>query len=149
MRRELPATGCRSARTHPTGPGRSAGRPDPAERRSRIDHRCLDLERARADALQPDPGHDLGDGLRRDHLTLVIHLWDDRRLVMPTSYFMSQPFENWTRREAALLGTVELDLDWSVPVEEMREELRRILAGTVRVRALVSAADAEQLHAPR
>ncbi|MGW3966698.1 mechanosensitive ion channel family protein [Amycolatopsis sp. NPDC005003] len=95
---------------------------------------------------------------------LVIHLWDDRRLVMPTSYFMSQPFENWTRREAALLGTVELDLDWSVPVEEMREELRRILGDTdlwdgrvsvlqvtdavntlIRVRALVSAADAPTL----
>jgi small-conductance mechanosensitive channel len=95
---------------------------------------------------------------------LVIHLWDDRRLVMPTSYFMSQPFENWTRREAALLGTVELDADWSVPVEEMREELRRILGDTdlwdgrvsvlqvtdavnalVRVRALVSAADAPTL----
>ncbi|MEU4250232.1 mechanosensitive ion channel domain-containing protein [Amycolatopsis sp. NPDC026612] len=95
---------------------------------------------------------------------LVIHLWDDRRLVMPTSYFMSHPFENWTRREAALLGTVELDLDWSVPVEQMREELRRILEDTelwdgrvsvlqvtdavhtlVRVRALVSAADAPTL----
>jgi hypothetical protein len=95
---------------------------------------------------------------------LVIHLWDDRRLVMPTSYFMSQPFENWTRREAELLGTVELDLDWSVPVEEMREELRRILGDTdlwdgrvsvlqvtdavntlIRVRALVSAADAPTL----
>jgi len=95
---------------------------------------------------------------------LVVHLWDDRRLVLPTSYFMSQPFENWTRREAALLGTVELDVDWSVPVEELRGELRRILDGTnlwdgrecvvqvtdatgtlVRVRALVSAADAPTL----
>jgi hypothetical protein len=95
---------------------------------------------------------------------LVVHLWDDRRLVIPTSYFMSQPFENWTRREAALLGTVELDLDWSVPVEDMREELRGILQDTdlwdgrvsvlqvtdavntlVRVRALVSAADAPTL----
>jgi small-conductance mechanosensitive channel len=95
---------------------------------------------------------------------LVIQLWDDRRLVLPTSYFMSQPFENWTRREAALLGTVELDVDWSAPVDEMRVELRRILEGTnlwdgrecvlqvtdathmlVRVRALISAVDASTL----
>lgn len=95
---------------------------------------------------------------------LVVHVWDDRRLVIPTSRFMSQPFENWTRREAALLGTVEFDLDWTVPVEEMRQELRRVLEGTdlwdgrvsvlqvtdavhtlVRVRALVSASDAPTL----
>ncbi|GHF14962.1 mechanosensitive ion channel protein MscS [Amycolatopsis deserti] len=95
---------------------------------------------------------------------LVVHLWDDRRLVVPTAQFMSQPFENWTRRDAALLGTVELDVDWTMPVEEMREELRRILESTdlwdgrvsvlqvtdathtlVRVRALVSAVDAPTL----
>ena len=95
---------------------------------------------------------------------LVVHIWDDRRLVIPTSHFMSNPFENWTRREAALLGTVEIDVDWSMPVEEMRTELRTILDGTdlwdgrvcvlqvtdavntlVRVRALVSAVDAPTL----
>jgi small-conductance mechanosensitive channel len=95
---------------------------------------------------------------------LVVRIWDDRRLVLPTSHFMSQPFENWTRREAALLGTVEIDLDWSVPLDEMREELRKILESTtlwdgrecvlqvtdathslVRVRALVSASDAPTL----
>ncbi|WP_431877129.1 mechanosensitive ion channel family protein [Amycolatopsis sacchari] len=95
---------------------------------------------------------------------LVVHLWDDRRLVIPTAQFMSQPFENWTRRDAALLGTVELDVDWTMPVEEMREELRRVLESTdlwdgrvsvlqvtdatntlVRVRALVSAVDAPTL----
>ncbi|OLR93998.1 mechanosensitive ion channel family protein [Actinokineospora bangkokensis] len=95
---------------------------------------------------------------------LVVHIWDDRRLVIPTSHFMSNPFENWTRREAALLGTVEVDVDWAMPVEEMRAELRAILDSTdlwdgrtcvlqvtdavntlVRVRALVSAADAPTL----
>lgn len=95
---------------------------------------------------------------------LVVHIWDDRRLVVPTSKFMSEPFENWTRHEAALLGTVEFDLDWSIPVDGMREELRRILESTalwdtrvsalqvtnavdtlVRIRALVSAADAPSL----
>jgi small-conductance mechanosensitive channel len=95
---------------------------------------------------------------------VVVHLWDDRRLVMPTSYFMSKPFENWTREQAALLGTVELDLDWSVDTEAMREQLDDILGetamwdgranvlqvtdatnGVVRVRALVSAKDASTL----
>jgi small-conductance mechanosensitive channel len=95
---------------------------------------------------------------------LVVHLWDDRRLVMPTSYFMSKPYENWTREQAALLGTVELDLDWSVDTEAMRKKLEDILTDTakwdgrantlqvidatnslVRVRALVSARDAPTL----
>jgi small-conductance mechanosensitive channel len=95
---------------------------------------------------------------------LVVHLWDDRRLVMPTSYFMSKPYENWTREQAALLGTVELDLDWSVDTEAMRKKLDDILTETakwdgranvlqvtdatnnlVRVRALVSARDAPTL----
>ncbi|PRX46529.1 small-conductance mechanosensitive channel [Prauserella shujinwangii] len=95
---------------------------------------------------------------------LVVHIWDDRRLVIPTSQFMSKPFENWTRRDAALLGTVELDVDWTTPVPDMRDELTAILAATdlwdgrvsvlqvtdavntlVRVRALVSAVDAPTL----
>ena len=105
-----------------------------------------------------------GEWGRIEDITLsyvVVHLWDDRRLILPTSYFTGKPFQNWTRSEAPLLGTVELDVDWSVPVEPMREELHRILESTelwdgrvsvlqvtdavggfVRVRALVSAADA-------
>jgi small-conductance mechanosensitive channel len=108
-----------------------------------------------------------GEWGRIEEITLtyvVVHLWDDRRLVMPTSYFMSRPFENWTRTGSWLLGTVELDLDWAVDVEAMREELDDILRGTelwdgrtnvlqvvgatnalVRVRALVSAKDASRL----
>jgi hypothetical protein len=95
---------------------------------------------------------------------LVVHIWDDRRLVIPTSHFMSKPFENWTRREAALLGTVEIDVDWAMPVDRMRAELRSAVESTdlwdgrvcvlqvtdavntlVRVRALVSAVDAPTL----
>ncbi|SHF01920.1 mechanosensitive ion channel family protein [Streptoalloteichus hindustanus] len=95
---------------------------------------------------------------------VVVHVWDDRRLILPTSYFMKTPFENWTRRESALLGTVEIDLDWTAPVAAMRDELRRVAEGTdlwdgrvcvlqvteathalVRVRALVSAADGPTL----
>jgi small-conductance mechanosensitive channel len=95
---------------------------------------------------------------------VVVHLWDDRRLILPTGYFLKTPFENWTRTQSALLGTVELDLDWTVPVEELRHELRQAMEGTelwdgrvcvlqvtgavgsfVRVRALVSASDAGRL----
>lgn len=95
---------------------------------------------------------------------LVVRIWDDRRLVVPSSYFAGHPFENWTRRESAVLGTVEIDLDWAVPVAEMREELQRVVTETqlwdervsllqvtdaigpyVRIRCLVSAADAPTL----
>ena len=74
------------------------------------------------------------------------------------------PFENWTKTQSELLGTVELDVDWSVSVEDMRQELRRALEGVdlwdgrvcvlqvtdavnsfVRVRALVNAPDAGRL----
>ena len=41
---------------------------------------------------------------------VVVHLWDDRRLIMPSTYFTTTPFENWTRRGSELLGSVELDL---------------------------------------
>src|SRR2546430_516535 len=74
-----------------------------------------------------------GEWGRIEEITLtyvVLHVWDDRRLIMPTSYFTTTPFQNWTRSDASLIGSVELELDWSVPVEEMREELRAILGTT-------------------
>ncbi|MBO1753176.1 mechanosensitive ion channel [Actinotalea sp. BY-33] len=108
-----------------------------------------------------------GEWGRIEEITLtyvVVHLWDDRRLILPSTWFTSTPFQNWTRRAADLLGTVELDLDWTVPVDEMRIELTRLLeasglwdhrvgilqvteatGGLVRVRALASAADAPTL----
>jgi small-conductance mechanosensitive channel len=62
------------------------------------------------------------------HLTyVVIKIWDLRRLVVPVSYFIDRPFQNWTRTSAELLGTVNLHCDYSVPVEELRKELERIL----------------------
>ncbi len=104
---------------------------------------------------------------RIEEITLtyvVVHIWDDRRLLLPSTYFATKPFENWTRRDADLLGTVELDLDWQVPVAEMRAEFSRLLdstdlwdrrvgvlqvtdavGGYVRVRALASAVDAPTL----
>ena len=56
---------------------------------------------------------------------VVVQSWDERRIILPSTYFTSTPFENWTRRRSELLGTVELDLDWRVPIEQMRAKLRR------------------------
>ncbi|HWH26695.1 MAG TPA: mechanosensitive ion channel family protein [Pseudolysinimonas sp.] len=95
---------------------------------------------------------------------IVLRLWDDRRLVLPSTYFATKPFENWTRHQSELLGAVEFDLDWRVSPAQMREELDRVLAGTtlwdgrakvlqvtdavgglVRIRILVTAHDAPTL----
>nr|WP_248171328.1 MULTISPECIES: mechanosensitive ion channel family protein [unclassified Microbacterium] len=95
---------------------------------------------------------------------VVLDLWDDRRLVLPCTYFTTTPFENWTRRGSELLGAVEMDLDWNVSPERMREHLHDVVertdlwdgrtavlqvtdavAGYVRVRILVTAKDAPTL----
>jgi small-conductance mechanosensitive channel len=104
---------------------------------------------------------------RIEEITLtyvVVHIWDDRRMVLPSTYFTNTPFENWTRNSSELLGSVEIDLDWRVSPTAMRAELERILArttiwdgrasvlqvtdatgGFVRVRILVTAIDAPTL----
>ncbi|WP_344689435.1 mechanosensitive ion channel family protein [Blastococcus jejuensis] len=104
---------------------------------------------------------------RIEEITLtyvVVHIWDDRRLVLPSTYFTTTPFQNWTRKESAVLGGVELDVDWSVPFDAMRAELDRLLAdnplwdrrvgvlqvtdavgSVIRVRVLLSAPDAGAL----
>ncbi|RAZ33294.1 mechanosensitive ion channel family protein [Microbacterium sp. SMR1] len=95
---------------------------------------------------------------------VVLDLWDDRRLVLPCTYFTTTPFENWTRRGSELLGAVEMDLDWNVSPAAMRAHLHDVLektdlwdrrtsvlqvtdavAGYVRVRILVTAKDAPTL----
>ncbi len=58
---------------------------------------------------------------------VIVRIWDQRRLVVPLSYFIEKPFENWTRQSANILGTVYLYTDYSVPVEELRGELKHIL----------------------
>jgi small-conductance mechanosensitive channel len=67
---------------------------------------------------------------RVEELTLthvVVRLWDERRLMLPTTYFITTPFENWTRDESRVLGAVLLHLDYLAPVEEVRAESRRIV----------------------
>src|SRR5580693_2555430 len=104
---------------------------------------------------------------RIEEITLtyvVVHIWDDRRLVVPSTYFTSNPFENWTRTSSQLLGEVDFDLDWRVSTAAMREQLGEILkqtqswdgrtqvlqvtdavGGFVHVRILVSAKDSPTL----
>lgn len=104
---------------------------------------------------------------RIEEITLtyvVVQVWDERRLVLPCTYFTTTPFQNWTRSATELLGTVLLDVDFSVPLDAMRAELERLLDrnelwdgrsgvlqvveavnGTVRVRITVSAPNAGAL----
>lgn len=95
---------------------------------------------------------------------VILHIWDDRRLVLPTSYFTNRPFENWTRTQAPLIGDVYVAADWTVNIGLLREQLRDMLnvqemwdrrvgiiqlvdadGGHLRLRALVSARDAPTL----
>ncbi|TDD63620.1 mechanosensitive ion channel [Actinomadura rubrisoli] len=123
------------------------------------------LQLAFSDALRLDDVVVVqGQWGRVEELTLsyvVVWLWDDRRLILPVSYFTEQPFENWTRHSSRVIGSVELHVDWSVPLDELRTELYSMLQdhplwdrrewvlqavdvlpnGLVQLRALMSAAD--------
>jgi hypothetical protein len=57
---------------------------------------------------------------------VVLKIWDERRLVVPLQWFIEHPFQNWTRRGASLLGTVFLWVDYSLPMEPVRAEARRL-----------------------
>jgi hypothetical protein len=126
------------------------------------------LQLAFTDAIRVDDVVVVEDEWGRiEEITLtyvVVHIWDDRRMVLPSTYFTTTPFENWTRTQSAVLGSVDIDVDWSVPFDEMRAELARLVEGNelwdgrvgvlqvtdavgsvVRVRALVSAKDGPTL----
>ncbi|HEU5021061.1 MAG TPA: mechanosensitive ion channel domain-containing protein [Bryobacteraceae bacterium] len=101
---------------------------------------------------------------RIEEITLtyvVVRIWDLRRLVMPITYFIEQPFQNWTRSSADILATVFLYVDYCAPLDALRAELTRILSAstswdgkvnvlqvtdakehTVELRALASASNA-------
>ena len=91
---------------------------------------------------------------------VVVYVWDERRLILPCTYFTSQPFESWTRNSPRILGTIEFDVDWRVPLAELREHFQSVVqeselwdgrassvvvtdatGGLIRVRMLISAAD--------
>jgi small-conductance mechanosensitive channel len=61
---------------------------------------------------------------------VVIRIWDLRRLVLPLSYFLEHPFQNWTRTSAKILGSTILYADYGVPIDELRKELQRICEST-------------------
>jgi small-conductance mechanosensitive channel len=58
---------------------------------------------------------------------VVVRIWDQRRMIVPLTYFIEKPFQNWTRRSSDIMGTVFLYLDYTVPVDEIRQELQRIV----------------------
>lgn len=98
------------------------------------------------------------------HFTyVVVRIWDSRRLVLPTTYFLEHPFQNWTRVSSDLLGTVFLYVDYSAPIEALRARLKELLESspywdrrvwalqvtscsehTMELRALMSAADSSK-----
>ncbi|OLP56890.1 mechanosensitive ion channel protein MscS [Rhizobium rhizosphaerae] len=61
---------------------------------------------------------------------VVVKLWDWRRLVLPLSYFIEKPFQNWTRETASLIGTVMVYLDYDVPVAAIRSKAEEIVAAS-------------------
>jgi len=60
---------------------------------------------------------------------VVVRIWDERRMVVPLTWFIENPFQNWTRRSADLLGTAFLWLDYRAPIAAIRAELERICKG--------------------
>lgn len=71
-----------------------------------------------------------GEFGRVEEITLtyvVIKIWDQRRLVVPLSYFIEKPFQNWTRSSAESMGAIFLYADYTLPVEEIRQEARRLV----------------------
>jgi small-conductance mechanosensitive channel len=61
---------------------------------------------------------------------VVVRIWDKRRLIVPTTYFIEKPFQNWTRVSADILGTVYIYTDYHVPMGKLREAFMDILKGT-------------------
>jgi small-conductance mechanosensitive channel len=61
---------------------------------------------------------------------VVVMIWDKRRLVVPTTYFIDKPFQNWTRTSADIIGTVFIYTDYTMPVSALRDELTRLLKET-------------------
>ncbi|WP_071146658.1 mechanosensitive ion channel family protein [Bacteroides ihuae] len=71
-----------------------------------------------------------GEWGRIEEITLtyvVVKIWDERRLVLPVTYFIERPFQNWTRNTSDILGTIFLYVDYSLPVDALRTHLLQLL----------------------
>lgn len=76
-----------------------------------------------------------GEWGRVEEITLtyvVLHIWDHRRLILPISYFIEKPFQNWTRTSAELLAPIMFYLDYTAPINAIRAEVSRLLADQVK-----------------
>jgi small-conductance mechanosensitive channel len=74
-----------------------------------------------------------GEWGRVEDITLtyvVLRIWDQRRLILPISYFIQKPFQNWTRISADILGTVFLYMDYSIPLGPLRTEYDRLVTAS-------------------
>jgi small-conductance mechanosensitive channel len=58
---------------------------------------------------------------------VVVRIWDLRRLIVPLTYFIEKPFQNWTREGSAILGAVILYLDYPAPIDAIREQVKTIV----------------------
>lgn len=61
---------------------------------------------------------------------VVLRIWDNRSLILPINYFLEKPFINWTRTSTEIIGTIFLYVDYSIPIENLRSELGRLLLET-------------------
>lgn len=72
-----------------------------------------------------------GEWGRVEEITLtyvVINIWDKRRLILPITYFIEKPFQNWTRTTSSILGTASIFVDYAAPVDKIRTEFDRLIA---------------------
>ncbi|SCF35565.1 Small-conductance mechanosensitive channel [Micromonospora purpureochromogenes] len=58
---------------------------------------------------------------------VVIRLWDDRVLILPTTYFTERPFQNWTRNESRVIGKIQIHVDHTADLNDLRREARRLV----------------------
>ena len=92
------------------------------------------IQLATTDAIRVDDVVDVNDLHGQiEEITLtyvVVKVWDERRLILPSTYFTENPFTNWSRRSHQMLGVVSFQVDWRVPIAQMRAELARVVAAS-------------------
>ncbi len=77
------------------------------------------------------PGEDQPGRVEEITLTyVVVRIWDERRVILPSSEFTTKGFENWTRKSASQLSGFSVQVDWTAPVAEIRAEVQRLLETT-------------------